>query len=96
MKKLICLLILVMMISGCATFYNLEKALVDKPILNGLTQEQIVERFGVPDDTSTFYSKFGGRTEHWRYYHNSFVIGGPSGTLSITFENGIVESTSYY
>ena len=63
---------------------------IDSPTdLKGLSQQQIYERFGRPDDIMTSYSRFVGRKDTWTYKHHN-------GKLVILFTDKIVTDTFYH
>ena len=94
MKKLLIVLLCIGLV-GCGmgrriTYYNnLKEAVAKSSGLNGLSRQQVYERFGRPDDVSTSYSRYAGRTDRWVYKHHK-------GKVIVVFSEGAVTDTFYH
>jgi len=103
MKKLIIIFILIFL-TGCIPLapvtqnfpnwtqtQNQRHAYTYQENLAGLTQNEILNRFGAPDEKSTRQDIFGEKQENWLY--GSAL--GYNRKIRITFVNGIVETINY-
>lgn len=92
--KIITILFLILLFSGCATI-NLDRAIRDRQNFQGKTPQQIRDTLGYP-----YYKNFSyigsDFIENWTYEHTSLIFPYPRTTITITFTNGIVTSVSYY
>ena len=95
MKKLICIIVLAMLVSGCATpfdwhrqFNNTRSAIASKQNLEGMTKNQVLKQFGKPSTSSIHYLPFG-TIEDWTYEDPLY------GTMFIKFTDGVVSYAGY-
>lgn len=98
MKKLICLLVLLMLVCGCAAFNqyeNVGRATYEKRNLVGLSRTEIIEMFGHPGHSSISHSQYTGTTETLFYSYSSITPPIGRRSMMIFLINGIVTNVSY-
>lgn len=95
-------LFLVLLLSGCVTMEkignqmrNLEQVAQYRPNLVGMTQQQILDMLGHPDNVVTSHSNFG-TIEIWTYEYMSVIFPYTRTIIHITFTNGVVTDVSYW
>ena len=93
MKRMVCLLAIVVVVGGCTTLHNIETKLDKKfnpnlySIKIGMSKNQVISLWGKPDDISTWRTDPG--EEIW-FYNNLMKAG-----KSISFKDELVKSFDF-
>ena len=94
MKKFLILLLSISLL-GCATMKQMEnqgKSMQNRDNLQGMTQQQILDKYGNPNNSSTSHS-LGVTWDTWTYRQTNMF--GRAYYMIIMFKNWIVCSVNY-
>jgi len=98
MRKLICCLIAVLLICGCATpiaTQNLYNAMTLKTDLKNRDQKYITDLFGTPQGATSRYI-MNQLAETWTYHVYDCWSGMERGTVVLEFRDGLVTEVTYF